>query len=138
MAFNLLFTSQFTVLLIIFVHCTQLLEHWTHDTNYLLWIILVFWVFLSFVGIFSPSFNPGVVVSELYPSWFVITAYLNVWTYCQCWCDPTGLWNWCKTISDNTCLNVIKWVLYSKCKLQKRSITRLVQDSNGLNNSGLL
>ena len=33
-AFILLFTSQFTVLIIIFVHWTQLLEYWTHDPNY--------------------------------------------------------------------------------------------------------
>ena len=31
--------------LIIFVHWTQLLEYWSNDTNYTLWIILVFWEF---------------------------------------------------------------------------------------------
>ena len=33
--FILLLTSQFTVLLIIVVHCTPLLEYWTHDPNYM-------------------------------------------------------------------------------------------------------
>ena len=34
--------QQFTVLIIIFVQWTQLLKYWTHDTNYMLWSILVF------------------------------------------------------------------------------------------------
>ena len=31
-------------LLIIFVHWTQLSGYWTHDTNYMVWIILVFFI----------------------------------------------------------------------------------------------
>ena len=34
-------------LIIIILHWTQLLESWSHDTNYMLWTIKVFWVFLA-------------------------------------------------------------------------------------------
>ena len=61
--------QQFTVLIIIFVYWTQLLEYWTHDTNYMFLNYLIFYGIFVLVGIFSPSFNPGFVVSELCPSW---------------------------------------------------------------------
>ena len=34
------------------MHWTPLLEYRSHDTNYMLWIISVFWVFLSLYGFY--------------------------------------------------------------------------------------
>ena len=42
--------QQFTVPIVIFVYWTQLLEYWTHDTDYMLWIYIIFRVFLSLWG----------------------------------------------------------------------------------------
>ena len=53
-AFIILFTSHNSQsLVIIFVHWTQLLEYWSHDPNYMLWIILFHWKILALAGIWT-------------------------------------------------------------------------------------
>ena len=78
MAFIILITSQFIVLIIIVVHWTQLLEYWSQGTHYMLWIILVLFTCSKLSRIRNVTPQKWVLCFYLWPFYVLTESHLFI------------------------------------------------------------
>ena len=132
MAFILLFTSQFTVQLIIFAYWTQLLEHRTHGTIYFILVQLVSatngqpWVFITTCWSRQYGFNLVRIYHALAEIRTRITRPRSPWpqpTHYKWWIRPLGYET--RLLSRHLCLvrhtNKISYLHKSCCILLKQA-----------------